>query len=448
MATNSNDFVNAFKAIAKKRPNIDLLNRYVDGPQPLRYSTERLEEAFRDIRTRFEVNWCNVIIETSLDRISLNGFDTEDQKANDALDSIFDKLHIDLEADKAHKSALSYSSAYVMVWKNEDGSIDVYFNDPRMCHVFYEASSPRKKKYAAKWFRREDDKHEIILYYPDRLEHYISKSPKDEINNPNDFELVEPVESNTYNEIPVFELKTESEITRVLSLQDAINKTFADLMISNEFGSWAQRWVIANADPGDLKNGPNQVWWIPSGDGVGQAASVGQFQSTPPNGFLETMDKLASDMFVQTRTPKHYLMNTGANISGEALLAMEAPLIKKVDKHQRRFTATWQDVGAFILKLSGIEVQPSEVTPVWERVESIQPFTEAQTMQLSVNTGIPLVTFLRRQGWTEQEIQSLQDDMKAEKTASRSLAQGVLDNLRVQNEQNNEEIGVQNDQTR
>ena len=460
MATD-NDLVKAFKAIKTKRPKLDLLESYVEGGQPLRYSTERLEEAFRDIRARFEINWCSVIVSTTLDRLQLTGFDVGNSKgkgglltwiknifrkkpvdkataqaANDMLDAIFDELHIDLEADKAHKAALSMESAFVIVWKTTEGDMQVYFNDPRLIHIFYESDNPRKKRYAAKWFRRDDDRHEITLYYIDKIEHWASKSTREDIGNPNDFGL-ESTEPNTFGIIPVFELKTEGEIVKVTSLQDAINKTFADMMVSNEFGSWAQRWVIANADPGDLKNGPNQIWWIPSGDGVGQSASVGQFTSTPPGGFLDSMDKLASYMFTITRTPKHYLINTGANISGEALLAMEAPLTKKVERHQNKFEAGWQDIGAFMLHLMGVEVLPSAITTTWKRVESIQPLTEAQTMQTAVNTGIPLETFLRRQGWTEVEIQELRDDQKREQTARRTMAQSVLDNLRVQNEQDN-----------
>lgn len=436
MAINNTDFINAFKAIKKKRPVLDLLYRYVNGGQPLRYSTERLEEAFSDLRTRFEINWCSVIVNTSLDRLQLTGFDTDDQAANDALDTVFDQLHIDLEADKAHKGALSMESAYIIVWKTEQNEIEIYYNDPRNCHVFYESSNPHKRRYGAKWFRRDDDRHEITLYYPQKIEHYISKSTREEISNPNDFEL-ESSETNTFGAIPVFELKTEGEIDKVTTLQDAINKTFADMMVAAEYGAFVQRWVVSNSDPGDLKNGPNEIWWIPSGDGIGQASSVGQFTPTALSGYLDAMDKLANSMAIITRTPKHYLMTTGANISGEALLAMETPLTRKAEKHQRRFTAVWQDIGAFILRLLGKQTAPSDITVTWDRVESIQPFTEAQTNQILINTGIPLETILRRAGWTESEIQQLNDDRTAERTRSRTLAQETLASLRNTDAQSN-----------
>ena len=100
-------------------------------------------------------------------------------------------------------------------------------------------------------------------------------------------------------------------------------------------------------------------------------------------------------------------------------------------------STAWQDVAQFILQLSGITLDANAITPVWKRVESIQPFTEAQANQIAINMGIPLITILRRQGWTEQEIQTLEDDRKNEKASQRSTAQAVLDTLRVKDAQSN-----------
>lgn len=432
------DLGKAFKAITNKRTGLDTLYSYVNGGQPLKYSTEKLEEVFDNIKAHFEINWCSIIVDTTLDRLELNGFDTDDQTANDLLDDLFDRLHIGIQADDAHKGALSMGNAYIIVWKQPDGQVEIYYNDPRICHVFYESARPNVKRFASKMFYRDDGRTEMTLYYPDRLEHYVTRAGKGNVSNVNDFQS-ESSEPNTFGVIPVFELRTTGEIDKVITLQDAINKTFADMMVAAEFGAFSMRYVISNSDPGNLKSSPREIWWIPSGDGAGQASSVGQFQSTDLGNYLDAMDKLANSMAIISRTPKHYLMTTGANISGEALLAMETPLTRKAKKHQKRFNSIWQDIAQFILQLSGITLDANMITPTWERVESIQPFTEAQTRQLAINSGIPLLTLLRREGWTEQEIQTLEDDMKAEKTAQRSVAQAVLDTLRIRDEQSNPE---------
>jgi hypothetical protein len=433
------DIETAYKTIAAKRPDLDTLYLYYNGPQPLKYSTQRLREAFDKITVHFDVNWCTVVVDTVLDRLGLTGFDTKDKTINGRLDELFALIHLDIEAMEAHRAALSMECGYLILWKT-DNEIEAYYNDPRLCHVFYDAARPKVKTFAAKWFTNADGNQEITLYYTNRIEHWSTrrKSP----SSAKDFTLAS-TEANPYGVIPVFELKSEGEISKITSLQDAINMTMANMMVSGEFSAAPQKWAISQSDPGELKNGAGIIWWFPTGDGQGQGASVGQFTATPLTPFLDAMDKLANYIAIITRTPKHYFMTTGANISGEALLAMESPLVKKVKNRQKLFGAVWQDIAAFMLLLDGQNINPDDITVVWERAESIQPLTEMQTLQIAVNAGIPLTTQLKRDGWSEDEITSMLADKKKEQAASRALGQQVLDTLRTQQDQQNPPVDNQ-----
>ena len=116
-------------------------------------------------------------------------------------------MHLDLEADEAHRASLATSQAYIIVWK-DDGETVAYYNDPRLCHVFYEDANPRKKKYAAKWFSHSDGRQEITLYYVDRIEHWVSAKMKEGASKAESFAL-ESVEVNAFGVIPVFDMKSE-----------------------------------------------------------------------------------------------------------------------------------------------------------------------------------------------------------------------------------------------
>jgi hypothetical protein len=418
------DLTEAFNAIRNKRADLDLLFSYYQGPQPLKYTTQRLAEAFDNINAHFEMNWTAVVVDAVLDRLQLTGFTTKnkDQALNDKFKLIFDRLHLDIEADKAHGASLSTSQAYVIVWKDEQETV-AYYNDPRMCHVAYEDANPRKKRFAAKWFSHTDGRQEITLYYVDRLEHWVTVKQKTNsaVDKPSAFNL-ETVEANTFGVIPVFALNSPGEIFKVLTLQDAVNKLFADMMVAAEFGAFPQRYAISQADPGNIKNGPNIWSWFPAGDGQGEGSQVGQFPATILNNFSGEIDKIANAMAIITRTPKHYFMNTGADLSGEALLAMESPLVKKAQKRQNLFQSQWQDIAAFIAQLEGIDVTPDDITCVWERVESIQPLTEAQTRQTNVSSGVPVEVALKWEGKTEDEIA---DVKKAKQAALRARVNTV-----------------------
>lgn len=426
----SSDIESAYNLIKNKRPDLDALWSYANGEQPLRYSTERLAQAFDSIHAHFEVNWCSVIVDATLDRLALTGFDTRKSSVDARLKELFAELHMEIEAHKAHNAALAVTQGFVIAWKGEQG-IELYYNDPRMCEIVYDSNHPKVKLFAAKWFVMEDERNEITLYYTDRIEHW--QTEKKDPRSWKAFTL-RTTDRNPYGVIPMFEFESPGEFVKVTSIQDAVNKLFSDMMVSAEFGAAPQRWAISNADPGNIRNGPNMWAWFPAGDGAGQSASVGQFEATDLKNYQDSMDALANYMAIITRTPKHYLLQFGSNVTGEALMTMEAPLTKKVKTRQRVFSAVWQDVAAFLLKMEGVEMKAVDITVNWERPEAVQVYTEAQARQLAVNTGIPLITVLRREGWTDVEIEKMEQDQKLQDKMKQTLAQAVLQDLRGRQE--------------
>ena len=222
-----------------------------------------------------------------------------------------------------------------------------------------------------------------------------------------------------------------------MTLQDAVNKLFADMMVSAEFGAFKQRWIISQADTKMLKNAPNEIWVLPPGDGVGQQTSVGEFTGGGLEPYLDAIDKIANSIAIISRTPKHYFYNSGADVSGEALLAMESPLVAKVEQYEEVFGVAWKELGSFILLMSGIQVAPDDIEAVWQPPQSVQPKTEAETMDINVKTGIPLDIVLRWSGKTEKEIAEIMGLLKKAKDEQATQSQLMLDKIRAENAQVN-----------
>lgn len=440
----------AFDTITKKKVLYDVLFAYYKGDHPLRYSTERLAKAFDKIGVYFAENWISVVVDAVLDRLSLKGVTIANAEVQGAFDDIWSNLDLELVADDVHEAATITGEAYVIAWKEEDDEgqevLDVYFNDPRMCHVFYNPDRPRQKLFAAKMWTGQDGYGRMVLYYPDRIEHYKSTSKKTagSILSSGGYRL-EPlgdmqdgVEPNETGKIPVFHFRSgrvssKREVDKTtISIQDAINKLFADMMASSEFSTWVQRVIISQSDPGDLENGAGINWWIPAGDGKGQAASVIELGHKDLSNFMDTMERLAQRLLIISRTPKHYTYQVGAVPSGDALLAMEAPLVKKVTKRIAGYSPEWKALVAFIAELEGKEVSPKDLTTVWAPVTSIQPLASAQTTKTEVEAGIPLETSLKRQGWTQDQLKDLDKQLKKQRVTQSSLATEELARLRAE----------------
>jgi hypothetical protein len=439
------DIERAYKALVGKLAEYNLLFQYADGEQPLIYSTAKLQATFKNLNARFQQNWISVIVDSALDRLAFKGWSSEDTAIVDGLALLFDQCQIAIEADDAHEGALITHEAFIIVWKDDEDGIQVYYNDPRMCHVFYDSDNPKKKEFAAKWYVDQEKKYHMVLYYPEKIEYYVSETVKNGVpKNAAAFKVEEETKVNPFNEIPVFHFRTDrrgknSDITNVLTLQDAINKLLADMMVAAEFAAYRQRWIITNADTSGLKNGANEIWSIPAGDGVGQQSQVGEFPESNLTNFLNSIDKLANSIAIISRTPKHYFYSTGSNISGEALLAMESPLVAKVERHQKNFGVTWMEIGSFLGKLSGIDVPKDKIKLVWEPAQAVQPLTEAQTIKTNVEATVPLESALRWSGKNEFEIQKIMKEVEKANKDKMTFAKAELERLRLETEQSNEQ---------
>ena len=446
------DLEKAFNALYEKQTPYTRLINYYEGDQPLMYmASSRMAKIFEGLDGYFAQNWCAVVIDAVKDRINLRKIDVAGA-AKAAWQEIWEASQLDLESDEVHEKELITGEAFVICWKNDAGVMEAYFNDPRMCVMFYDSQYPRVKKFAAKWYVDDDSKMRITLYYQDRLEYYISKGQAKNATKASAFIPLEDGENgssapNPFSEIPVFHFRKaktpRSDLKNVVPIQNATNKLVTDMMVAAEFGAFKQRYVISSAEvQGKLKNSPDEIWDLPAGDGIGQQTQAGQFDATPLSNYLEGIEKQVVAISSITRTPKHYFFQIGSNISGEALIAMEAPLNKKAQDRIDCYAPVWVDVTLFLLKHSGQIVVRSDVTPRFDRPETIQPYTTAQTRQLNTAASIPLETILREEGKSDDEIKVVLADQQRQKTRDASLAKSYLDEARKSFDQNDGDVNV------
>ncbi len=428
------DVERAISALTDKQAGLEHLWNYYDGRQPLIYANEQLRHTFKNIiKAQFVANWTAVVVDTVHDRINLTGFETKDASQQLALNELFEASEMGLIADDVHEATLVFGEAYVIVWPNEDGIPWPYFNDARLCHIFYDSEYPTQVNYAAKWWTADDKQKHLTLYYADRIEHYLG-GKSEEPNPVYQPDPVMPQEPNPYGRVPVFRFTQKrsgkSDIENILPLQDAVNKLTSDMMRAAEVAAYKQRWMITDADTSHLIDSPNEVWTIPAGgvDGA-QPSQVGEFSETQLANFLDAIDRLAMAVGVISRTPRHYFYAQSGTPSGEALVAMEAPLNKKAGDYEERYASTWRQVAAFMLLLAGKgDIASQQITPKWAIIETVQPYTTAQTRQLGTSAGIPLVTLLRKEGWSQAELDQLQKDL----TEANVQKQATLANAMVE----------------
>lgn len=425
------DLTRAVNALRAKSKENKKYWQYYNGDHPMIYTYERLAQVFGPDANKFVQNWCGVAINATLERMILERFVVDgDAPLTEKVNLMWRDTEMDVDVEDVHQSFLVTSEAFVFVWKDADGRVQAYENDADLLEMFYENSDPRKKRYAAKWWF--DDMlagWRLNLYYPERIEYYFRKGEWIESSLDSSSETygflpfeVDGVTSaeNPYDEIPIFHFRKsrrerQSDLKELIPIQNGVNKMFADMMVAGEFGAFPQRWIISNAEVSKLKNSPNEIWDLPGSDGEGQETSVGQLQATTLQNYWQTIEKLVEAAASVSRTPHYYFFKTGTSeLGGEALIALESALVKKCKRYIRILVNEWQKMVRFMLLLDGESLDSVErVRVVYAQPETMQPYTQAQVRQLNVASGIPLITQLRNDGWSQGQIEQLLEDAEA-----------------------------------
>lgn len=435
----------AIDALLAKESMYTMLYQYYDGDQPLVYVTERLHQVFESLNARFNENWCAVVVNSVYDRLEIRDFQIADQEqATKGLQLLREKSGLADEEGLIHEDVCVVGEAYMIVWPDEDGVPQVYRNDPRQVYVHYDEDNPRKASFAAKWWKTREGYLRLTMYYRDRLEYYVSERtiiPGEQASEKIFQPLQEaPVADNPYGVIPVFHFRlsrrrAKSYLDNVIEPQNIINKLLADLMVAAEFAAYRQRWIISQVGAEGLKNVPFGIWDIPASDGTGQATSVGEFAHTPLSNYLEALRAFAADIGIITETPRHFFFQQGGQLSGEALIAMESPLNRKVHKAIQALVPTWRDLVSFMLALVNIQITTDQIWTNYAPPETVQPKTQAEIRKLNVGSGIPLPTVLRDEGWDEADLLKMYDDEEKAAERATSYAEAAMEGARTRFDQ-------------
>ncbi len=410
----------AIDALTKKSITHRKMWDYYDGTHPLVFSSEKLREVFKR-EVPFVENWCEVIVNAALDRIRIAGWEVKTNKElSGRINELCEETKLTRSFKDVHKAAGVTGESFVICGLDEDNRPEAYYNDPKNVIVIYDSANPRKKLFAAKWWTDERAKKRFLnMYYPDRIEHYVCASLEGDTFTALPGEDGE--QPNPWAEIPVFHFRRDLRITcgdltkSILSIQNSINKLFSDMMVASDFTAYVQRWVIGGGEQEGkpaLSSG-GLIQFNPAAEGE-QPTQTGTWPASDMKNFLEPMDKLCNAAAIISRTPKHYFFGEGANLSGEALQIMEAPLVQKVMDAEEFYGDVWAEVASFLLKLDGKNVPAVDISVTWDDPRTKSATAEANVRVQNKAAGIPLSTTLRWEGRTPDEIEQVQKEISLE----------------------------------
>ncbi len=389
--------------------------RYYAGVHELSFATEKFVNAFGSQFREFAMNLCPAVCDAVKDKLKITGFTAETGPAATGIQTerVWNANGMALRSGETHKEALKNGDAYVFVWPDENGSARIFPNKAANIAVTYDDENSGQIINAAKFWRTADKHTRLNLYFPDRIERYITAKPSESYlpeasefipyrpltSSPqqpsfDDARLTtesESIISNPFGRVPIFHFANNadmgmlgrSEFETAIPIQDGLNKSLLDMLVAMEFSAFRQRWVAGIEVDYDaegkamepFKSGPDRLWIAKDAN-----SKFGDFESAPLDQFLMVKDSFRIDIASVTGTPLHYLMpHMRGQPSGETMRRSETRFIAKVRDRQAAFGQVWADLMEFALVIeesgSGVRLRTNwedpSPTSERERLENI-----------------------------------------------------------------------------
>lgn len=409
----SKDIQTALDAIKTQLPERQLYCDYYAGNHNLAFATEKFKSAFGQTLKGMRDNLCPIVVDAVADRMEVINFagDGTEKAVAEAAWGIWQRESMEMVSFDTHVEALKAGTAYLLVWP-EENEAKFYLQDSRNCAVI-EDEETAKPLFGAKQWKTSDEFVRLNLYYADRIEKYVTAKKlkagqplKAEHFKPTD---EEPVVQNPYGVMPMFKFEANPVLADAIPMQDALNKTFADRMVTQEFASFRQRWATGLEPPTDeltgiqkklFDGGADKLWFT-------NEASVkfGDFDVTPLEPFLKAADADRLEMARVTGTPLHFFsINTSDAISGKALKALESRFTKKVKRATINFGRVWASVMGLALQIEGNAA--GTLTVQWESPETRDEAEFLETLgQKQDILEVPVDTLREEYGYTPEDIE-------------------------------------------
>lgn len=330
---------------------------YQEGQQPLSYMSPAMQKEVGQYVRTVILNWPRLVTEAYETRLDVTGFRYGgDEQVDKDLRRVWQHNGLDALASQAHTEALALGRAYVIVGSPDDGGDPVVTVESPFQVTALRDPRTRKVVEAVKVWQELDGTRRATLYQPNRTVQLVARSGK--------WEPID-VDDHMLGAVPVVPVVNRSRVLRpdglpeffdVIPIVDAAIKAATDMMISAEYHAMPRRWIFGmkNADFKDQSGNAVSAWSRIAGRIWSHESAdikVGQFPEAALTNFHETIKMLAQLASQMAALPADHLAFNNVNpTSADALRALDARLVKRIERKQIYFGEAWEDVMRLILR--------------------------------------------------------------------------------------------------
>ncbi|MFW7414750.1 phage portal protein [Demequina sp. SO4-18] len=435
--------------LAGRRAEIDRLNSYYLGDQPLVFATDEWKKFHAKRYQGFSDNWCGVVGSAPGERTEITGFrvgkDVDPVSSDEAgLWADWERNDGPAQASQGFLASTVSKRSFALVWGDPDDEPVLTWESPSQMIVDYDVENPRKRRYALKAWT-DGDMEFITLYEPEAVWKWERRAygvtngrTRAGLIVPGsmgaNFTVRQPDTDDTWpvrnplGVVPVVEFANRptlggepmSDIAGTAAMQDAINMLWAYLFVAADYASMPGR-VVTGAEPpkvpilndaGDVIGSKpvdidaltkGRMLWL-----TGQGVQIDQWDAAKLDVFLEVVNVAVRHIAAQTRTPIYLVHGELGNVNGETLTGLDAPLVAKVREAHKFYQRPTRELFALMALVRDQKALARECalgTIQWSNPEVRSDSQVSDAALKDVQVGIPLQAVLEtRYGYSQPKI--------------------------------------------
>jgi hypothetical protein len=379
-----------------RRAKIELYTAYYQGDHPLPWLAPQARDEFRRILRMTRTNYMGLVVDAQVERCKVEGFrlatgarGADDQDV-DALDEdtwrIWQANDMDAGSDSVLLESAICGTAYLMMAPNpaDPSTPFIYPEHPSQAIVEYTPGTGRRDRAAGLKVYVDDWTGQLCatLQTPTYVARYAAKMTSSGRPEWRRREVRGEIWGgpNEAGEVTLVEVPNNprmltggvSEIADVTDIQDRINKTIADRLITQDYGAFPQKWIkawptedAAGNPVAPLDIGRNRVVTTEVAE-----AAFGQWDAAPLDPYSAAKREDVKDVASRTRTPAQYLLGEMNNVSGDTLQASQSGLVAKCQSRMRPYGEGFEAATRVFRKLAGLpDAGAQGMETIWHNPE-------------------------------------------------------------------------------
>ena len=413
------------ESLEDQQTNLTLMDQYYEGQQPLQFMVPALQEELGERVTQLVINWPRLGVDAYETRLDVEGFRMPGTaEADDELWRVWQANGLDEVSQQAHLEALIMGRSYVIVGVNELDPQTPLITVEHPSQVITERD-PRTRQVTAGvkvWEDLEEVRH-ATLYTPTADMYFIDDGGEwvaegSAITHNRGLCAVVPM----VNKPRMMNPFGTSEFADVIPIANAANKLATDMMISAEFHAMPRRaWFgMTEDDFTDEQGNALGVWSRVAGREwatalrKGDEVDVEQFPEAELSNFHNSLKLLAQIACQVLALPPHYMQFAGSNpASADAIRSSESQLVKRVERKQRAFGGSWEQVMRLVSIVAGGTENPEllRLETVWRDASTPTVAQKADAAVKLFSQGISTLRQTRQDvGYTDTQIKLMEQD--------------------------------------